>query len=109
MRNIWGWQNEPHIPSPQGSSAQSEASSEVRPGPALDASAKPVDSGQVRKAAFVEHTSVKPMVVVDADAMAQERRKAIFAYIASFLAQIIAGFFGWHLHANWDAIVARLQ
>lgn len=52
---------------------------------------------------------MKPMIVVDADAMASERRKAIFAYIASFLAQIIAGFFGWHLHANWAAIMERLQ
>lgn len=52
---------------------------------------------------------MKPMIVVDADAMDAERRKALYAYAASFIAQGIAGFFGWHLHANWPQIVARFS
>lgn len=52
---------------------------------------------------------MKAMIVVDADAMASERRKAMFAYVASFLAQGIAGFFGWHLHAYWPMIIERIK
>lgn len=50
---------------------------------------------------------MKPMIVVDADAMAQERRKATFTYIASFIAQGIAFALGWILCANWPLIAAR--
>ena len=67
-----------------------------------------MDFGSVWQGSEVGDAAVKPMIVVDADAMASERRKAIYAYIVSFLAQGIAGFFGWHLHAMWPQIIERI-
>jgi hypothetical protein len=52
---------------------------------------------------------MRPVIVVDADAMDLERRKAMYAYAASFIAQGIAGFMGWHLHAMWPQIIGRFS
>jgi hypothetical protein len=46
-------------------------------------------------------------MVVDEDELERERRKATFAYIASFIAQIVAFGMGWLACANWPQIIGR--
>lgn len=48
-------------------------------------------------------------MVVDEDELERERRKATFAYIASFLAQGIAFGMGWITCANWPMIIERFK
>lgn len=47
---------------------------------------------------------MKPVCIVPRDLLRQYQRREVFAYIGSFVAQPIAGFWGWQLCANWQLI-----
>ena len=51
---------------------------------------------------------MKRAIVVDEDALAKERRKAMFAYAASLIANVVSFALGWLMAANWPQIAGRL-
>jgi hypothetical protein len=50
---------------------------------------------------------MKPVCVIDCDALRQMQRREMFAYIGSFIAQGIAFGLGWIACANW-ALIERI-
>ena len=52
---------------------------------------------------------MKPMLIVDADTLRRERRRTLYAYVGSFIAQVIAFTWGFLVGANWQMLVERFQ
>ena len=52
---------------------------------------------------------MKRQIVVDEDALSRERRKAMFAYAASCIANVVSFILGWLMAANWHSIVSKFN